>query len=184
MTRQIRDTLIFEDQEYRINTYILDSRIDKSTAIKNKSSGVTALHRGYKATFSIKDDFLYIQNLEAFSRGGTFDFVSILKENFPHSKRCDWFSGLLRIDDRKGSFEDEKEDHIFEFLEIFKGHLVKKHTMNYFEFQQFKAAQFKEFKKTEEYEALYKNIYIIFDDPYKLDTYIMQNILNFIKEVK
>jgi hypothetical protein len=180
MTKQIRDLLEYEGETYSLNTYILDSY--EKDVKKTFSGTTTALYRGYVATFCIKDDYLYIKDLRSFYQA-TGGFMSILKDNFPDSKRCNWFSGLLRIDKTKGYFDDEKEDYTFEYLEIYKGHFIGKRTMDYYELQRFKVTQFQHFKKTEAYQKMFNNLQNAYDDAYKADTIILKRILRLITEV-
>jgi hypothetical protein len=151
-------------------------------SLKNTYSISTANYRGYVATFSIKEEYLYIEDLRSFHYT-TGRYTSILNSNFPNSKKCDWFSGLLRIDETKGYFNDEKEEFTFEFLEIYKGHLIGKRTMNYYELQTFKARQFQHFKKTDAYQKIFDNLQNAYEDAYKSDTIILERILNLITEV-
>jgi hypothetical protein len=111
MTKQIRDILIFEEKEHILNALFLDTYLDDNTRLKNTSHrGMTSFRRGHVATFTIKNDELHIQKLDTLGNVGRFHFASILKESFTDSKKCHWFSGLLRIDEHKGYFDEEKEN--------------------------------------------------------------------------
>jgi hypothetical protein len=61
MTRQIRDTLLFEGEEHRLNDELLEAYFNEYPDRKPQSDvELTALWRGYVATFEVVADELLI----------------------------------------------------------------------------------------------------------------------------
>jgi len=179
MTRQIRDRLIYGGDEYHLSEEILEDYFKQNPNIKPKSEILcTALWRGYIATFEIKENQMFVQKLEMLEDTGLN--LKITRELFPINNKFDWYTGLIRIDDYRGEWDDENEDAIFEYLEIYKGDLVQKRTMNFEELEIFKEYQFEYFKTTEEYKkaySLWKNNNPKMDVT-EIDYYIYKGLLN------
>lgn len=153
MTQQIKDKLIYEGETYQLNQEILEIYYREFPEKKPEVKGIlTALWRGYVATFEIREEQLFVKKFEMLAPPD-LDFVEkdLAILDMPDNKFA-WYSGLLRIDDFKGGWNDEDADAIFEYLEIYKGDLVQKRVMNYDELQVFKEKQFAYFKGTAAYE--------------------------------
>ncbi|WP_425077915.1 hypothetical protein [Psychroserpens sp. S379A] len=184
MTYQIRDILYFEEKEYRLNCYILEPYFFSNPKLRPYGNGGTALRRGYIGTFTIIDEKLTVINLEILSSEfGDLDIKSVFKKTFNGNKICDWYSGLIRIDENKGRFNEEKEEYIFEYLEFYKGTFIGKRIMDYYELQNFKSNQYKKFKETVEFRELYNRISKSKIGEYETNKIIIENILEFIPEV-
>ncbi len=98
MTRQIRDRLIYNENEYGLNVELLERYFREFPNKKPESElKETALWRGYIATFEIKDQQLYVREIEIFKNADLN--AKVVKDLFPNNKKFDWFSGLIRIDD-------------------------------------------------------------------------------------
>lgn len=150
MTKQIRDTLIFNNKEYSLNKDLLNDyfRIFPEKIIKPKHV-ITALWKGYVATFKISNNKLFVKKIEIL-RDANFNF-ELLKE-FEYEKPCDWYSGFIRIDEFRGEFDDEENTNAtYEFLEIRNGNLNKIHCLNFKNFKSFKNSLFNKFKGTDDY---------------------------------
>jgi len=156
MTKQIKDSLIYEGKEYYLNQEILEFFFDAFPEKKPKmDSYMTALWRGYVATYEIKEKELFIQDIDWFSPNPNFSPTDFLQENFPGNK-FHWFSGLLRIDDFRGEYDDEdNENAIYELLEFNKGNFIKHWKLDHKEFVAFKDILFEDFKKTTDYEKVF-----------------------------
>lgn len=153
MTRQIKDVLIYEGNEYPLNQTILEPYFKRFPEKKPESDVVcTALWRGYIATFEIVKDELLIKDLDVFQ--SIKPKLTTYENIFPDNK-FSWYSGLIRIDKFRGEFDDEAEDATFEYLEIYRGVLIQKRVMNYTELCEFKAEQFEYFKETEAYKEVF-----------------------------
>ena len=119
MTKQISDSLIFENEEFLLTNNLLGDyfRIFPEKYIKPKYV-ISNLWRGYVATFEIVNDKLFVKKIEILS-DGKFNF-EIFKE-FDYEKPCEWYSGFIRIDEYRGEFDDEKNiEATYKLLEIKK----------------------------------------------------------------
>jgi hypothetical protein len=66
------------------------------------------------------------------------DHHRTLKNIFPDDK-YNWFSGLIRIDDFRGKYDDEDdEEGIYELLEIRDGNFIRHWKLNFVDFNDFK----------------------------------------------
>ena len=186
MTRQIQDKLIYCDIEYYLNEEILEFYFREFPEKKPDFEGfMTALWRGYVATFEIKNNELLIKEIDWFSTAKEFDSDDFKNSNFPNNK-YQWFSGLIRIDNYRGEFDDENnEDAIFELLEINEGNFIKHWKLNYIDFVTFKEIIFEDFKATNEYEKLFglwrKNNPKLEDE--KIDKYIYEGIIRNVRKI-
>lgn len=153
MTQQIRDKLIYEGETYDINQEILERYFRAFPEKKPEVKGIlTSLWRGYVATFEIQEKQLFVKKFEMLAppdlhfEERELDFLGMPGNKFS------WYSGLIRIDDYKGIWNREEADATFEYLEIYKGDLLRKRVMNYDELQAFKEKQYAYFKTTLFYE--------------------------------
>jgi hypothetical protein len=179
MTRQIRDRFIFSGEVYYLNQEILEGYFKEYPERKPKSQRrCTALWRGYIATFEIRENQLFVEKLEII--GDSLSDLKLVKDLFPNNNKFEWYSGLIRIDKCTGKRDDEKEEPIFEYLEIYKGNLIQKRRMNSEELQIFKKSQFEYFKTTEEYSKVYLSLKKKHPnlEAEKLDEYIYKDLLN------
>jgi len=180
MTRQIRDILIYNGYEYYLNDEYLEQFFEQFPEKKPViESSFSALWRGYVATFEIVEEQLFVKRISVFSECN-------LDEFFPNSRKFDWFTGLIRIDDFRGEYDDENDPSaIFEFLEIVNGNLKNIWKLNYLDFIAFKEIQFDYFKTTQDYANLYllwrKNNPKIPDSD--IDKYISESIMRNSKEL-
>lgn len=155
MTRQIKDTLIFENQEYALNVELLESYFREFPEKKPEFEiSCSALWRGYVAVFEIKDNELLIKEMDWLT-DIAFNMKSLKNEIFPNNK-FEWYSGLIRIDEFREEFDEEPENGIFEYLEIENGNYIQKRVFNYNELQDFKKEQYEYFLLSDEVETLYE----------------------------
>jgi hypothetical protein len=155
MTRQISDTLLFEDKKHLLNTEILEVFF-KNNAQKRPKIEImcSALWRGYIASFEIVNGELQISDVR-WLMDINFRMESKLNDLFLN-KKADWYSGLIRIDDFGGEFDIEPENGIFEYLEILNGNFVKRLKFNYTELQKFKEEQYQYFIISDDVEPIYE----------------------------
>lgn len=177
---QIRDKLLYEGEEHYLNQELLEGYFKAFPEKKPESDVVcTALWRGYIATFEIREKQLFIKTLEIFN--DTDLNTQFVKDLFPNNNKYEWYSGLVRIDEFRGDWDDEHEEHRFEYLEIYKGDLVQKRTMNFEELSVFKEYQFEYFKTT----AHYKEVFAMWRgnnpdlEAEKIDGYIYEGLLKY-----
>lgn len=149
-TAQYPDKIIYNGKEYRLHSNPLESYFEKNPG-KRPSGGLqsSALWRGYVATFEIRDNQLYVKDIEIEIRDTTTKefkaiWKSVLKEVFPDQKniKVDWLTGLLVIPYGKlvnyvhMGYGSTYENYIL--LEIDKGDLKKEMKFGYKEYEKFK----------------------------------------------
>jgi len=178
MTKQIRDSLIYDGKDYYLNEEILEWYFYKHPERRpDLKAHCTALWRGYVATFEIKEGQLFVEDVSISE--DTKANLKKIRELFPRNRKFEWYSGLIRIDEFRGEWDDENEGAMFEYLEIYKGDLIQKRTMDFEELEIFKAYQFEYFKTTEEYRKVYtiwKNNTPTMEDR-EIDEYIYGGLL-------
>ena len=183
MTKQIKDILLFDGNEYRLNVELLDSYFSDHPERKTRPKVMmTALWRGYVATFEIKIDELFVKDIEIFTNLD-WSTESALDKAFPDSKKLTWFSGLIRIDEYRGEYDDEKPGSIFKFLEILNGNLIKLRSLSYEELQLFKNEQFALFKQSRNYDPILSHLRNKGMTDAEANDFIAKNILEYTKEV-
>jgi len=186
MTQQIKDTLIYENQEFYLDVELIEGYFLEFPEKRPEFEiSCSALWKGYIAQFEVKNDELCINKLEWLT-DIDFNMKSLREEIFPENK-FEWYSGLIRIDDFRGEFGDEPKDGIFEYLEILNGNFKQKRIFNYSELQEFKKAQYEYFLISEEIEQVYdfwrrnnENGIVKKDFVNKI---ILKNIMEYIREV-
>ena len=180
MTRQASDLLLYEKQEYYLNVEILNEYFKKYPDKYFKSESCnTSLWRGYIAVFEIKKDLLYVKKIKILTSN---NFRKL--NDFCYKEPCDWFTGLIRIDDFKGEFDDEDNmEAVFEYLEIKNGVLRNHYRLKFDEFKRFKNSLFKRYKKTPEFQkelAVWHNAGLNITESKKI---ISKNFLRYYREI-
>ena len=152
MTRQIKDILIYNGNNYFLHQELLQNYFAAFPERKPKSSSIlTSCWRGYKATFEIRNNELIIIGFWLVEQEESMEFIS---ELFPNHK-YDWFSGFISIDDFQEEYNEENNQEAgFELLEVVNGNLKKHWKLNYTDFQILKQRLFERFKHTEAYVQL------------------------------
>lgn len=155
-TIQIPDKLFYGGKEYTMNNFYLENYFNDNPGTKpNFEISITALWRGYVATFEIENDKLYLTGVEIldFEEDGRLKWKSVMNDIFPGSGKvkAEWFTGILW-----GGFNNKERLDPFEFdnysiFEIDKGNIVKKKGLTKREYKKFKKQQIEAFKKTDEY---------------------------------
>jgi len=177
-TAQIPDLLIYKGKEYKLQTNPLEAYFEKHPDKRPNKGGSSALWRKYIATFKIKDNYLYLEDIatqftkitkitkEESKKNKTiknFKFKSIkksIKEEIFKKQiiKIDWFTGILVLPYGKMinyvhmGYGSTYENYIL--LEVQKGKITKKKDLTAKEYQLFKEVQFSEFKKTNEYKKI------------------------------
>ncbi|MEG1026478.1 MAG: hypothetical protein RSF34_18535 [Flavobacterium sp.] len=183
MTTQIKDSLLFDNKEYSLNTVLLDDyfKIFPEKHISPKHL-ITALWRGYIATFEIVSGKLFVKKIEILS-DGKFNF-ELFKE-FNYEKPCEWYSGFIRIDEFRGEFDDEKNtEATYEFLEIKNGNLKSKLCLNFADFIKFKNSLYNKFKQTEEYNDQYLRWKPSELSEEEIEEYIYSSFMRYTKQIE
>lgn len=187
MTRQIRDVLIYNEEEYYLNQEYLERFFEECPDKIPKDfhpGGFSACWRGYVASFELIEKQLYVREIRMIT--GSQSDETVLDEMFPNEHKFDWFTGLIRIDEFRGEYDDEDNpEAIFELLEIVDGKLKNIWKMNYEDFNVFKQIQFEYFKSTAAYDTLYskwKNNNPGISDT-KVNQYIAEDIIRNSREL-
>lgn len=146
MTRQAQDILHYNGTEYFLNQEILENYFRKHPEKRPENDFVSsAMWRAYIAEFMIRENQLFVLNRDY-----------NLADLFPDKGKLKWYSGLIRIDDFGGEFNEEPKNGIFEYLEILNGNLIKHRKFDYEQLQIFKNEQLKYFLLSEEVELVYE----------------------------
>ena len=180
-TIQVPDKIIYNGKEY-ISRYIYPlDKYFKKYPDKHPTKWQwerTSLYRGYVATFEIKDNQMYLKDIEI-PNGDTIDkygryhtrWKSVKNQVFPNQDiiKVDWFIGLLELEES----EWYSPHNPYILLEIDKGNIMKEKLLkNNEEYKKFKEKQILAFKKTEEYEK-FKSEFKVKDIDSALRSFIM-----------
>ncbi len=163
-TAQEPDKIIYKGKLYMLFSNPLEKYFEKYPDKRPKSASMsTALWRGYIATFEVRENQLFLKDIEieyldTTSKERTeYKLQSVLNEVFPNQKevKIDWLTGLLVIPRGKmknyvhmGYGSTFKK---YTLLEISKGDLKKEKHLSYKQYEKFKERQFQAFRQTDEY---------------------------------
>jgi len=141
LTLQKRDILRYKGNEIQIWDNILAEYFEKYPERVSKTPFmITSLWRGYFAEFEVlKNNELHIISLNRYigidkESKDLFIPESVLGKAFPTTKKCEFFSGFLRINDNYTGVENAD----FKVLEFSQGNLMKEHHLKCTEFQKLK----------------------------------------------
>lgn len=166
-TAQYPDKIIYNGNEFRLHSNPLEAYFEKNPDKRPKVGVVsTALWRGYVATFEVKNNQLFLKDIEieyhdtTSKKSYSYKWRSVIKEVFPDQTdiKIDWVTGLLVIPDGElvnyvhMGYGSTYQNYIL--LELDKGDLKQERRFNYEEYEKFKERQFQAFKKTEEYKKI------------------------------
>jgi hypothetical protein len=141
MTLQKRDILQYNEEEIQIWEDILHDYFETfPERLLRTPFLMTTLWRGYFAEFNItKANELYITSLRRYvgfdKENGIFIPEDIIDHAFPHSKKCNFFSAYIRIDNN--FFDTEFQEYVV--LEFENGNLLKEHRLHKAEFDDLKS---------------------------------------------
>ncbi|MEQ1646102.1 MAG: hypothetical protein ABL959_21805 [Pyrinomonadaceae bacterium] len=167
-TAQAPDKIWYEGKLYDMQTNPMEPYFAKNPGMRpNKRNGSSALVRGYLATFEVVNSGLFLRDIEVIARepkGGGVVYTSVIDEVVParQKMKIDWFDGLLVLPHGKlvnyvhMGYGSTFENYIL--LEIAAGNLKRSKSFDHKEYEAFKDRQFAEFKKTEEYRKLFKEM--------------------------
>ncbi len=166
-TAQYPEKIIYNGNVYSLHSNPLEAYFEKNPD-KRPKDGIssTALWRGYVATFEVRDNQLFLKDIEIQYRDTTskkslpLKWRSVIKDVFSDSKniKIDWLTGLLVIPHGKivnyvhMGYGSTYENYIL--LEFDKGNLKNEKHFEYQEYEKFKEKQFQVFKQTEEYKKI------------------------------
>jgi len=183
-TAQIPDNLIYKGKRYNLYSNPLETYFKKYPNKKPHTTvGSSALWRGYVATFEIKDKKLILKDIKVMK---DFDsWGSVKKEVIKKDKNfsLDYFTGILVIPYGKMinyvhmGYASTYENYIL--LEIRNGKLTGKKDLDVKKYKLFKEIQFSEFKKTDKYKKIYKEIIEAGNDPKFANNFIKDFIISY-----
>jgi hypothetical protein len=194
-TAQMADKIIYKGNTYKLFSNPLAEYFQKFPERK-PTSGITstALWRGYVATFEIRDNQLFLKDIEIMKRDTTSEefntiWVSVLDEVVPDKKplKIDWFTGLLIIPYGNivnyvhMGYASTYENYIL--LEIDKGSLRKEKDMSYPDYEKFKEKQFQAFKQTEEYKQVKAKLQKDGSSDAFIDNFLKSYIINYTSKI-
>lgn len=166
-TAQYPDKIIYNGKEYSLHSNPLEAYFEKNPNRRPKSGIMsTALWRGYVATFEVKDNQIFLKDIEIKYQDTTskesynYKWRSVKNEVFPDQKdiKIDWLTGLLVIPNGElvnyvhMGYGSTSKNYIL--LEIDKGDLKQEKKFKYKEYEKFKEKQFQAFKQTDEYKKI------------------------------
>ncbi|AWH84478.1 hypothetical protein HYN59_04800 [Flavobacterium album] len=154
MTKQISDTIIYKGEEYFLEDELLANYLFEKNI--SPPATMTALWRGYLACFEIRDNELFLNDLDLISDEGRELFIKVFPSGFP--QKLSFMTRLIVIYD--GSYEGNPrlpaELNIWEryyVLEITNGNLTGAKTFDHAEMESFKEEQYQYYLLTDEYAA-------------------------------
>jgi hypothetical protein len=190
-TAQYPDKIIYNGKEYYLHSNPLEAFF-KTNPDKRPKGGIrsTALWRGYVATYEIRNNQLYVKDIEiecidtSSKESFNYKWKSVFNEVFPNQKefKVDWLTGLLVMPYGKllnyvhMGYGSTYKNYIL--LEIDKGDLKKERQFKHKEYEKFKERQFQAFKQTEEY----KNIRAELQEDGRPDEFIDSFLRNYVIE--
>ena len=197
-TAQYSDIIIYNGKKYSLETNPLESYFEKYPDKRPKDRygvevGSTALWRGYVATFEIKDNQLYLRDIQkevaTDSSGINTIEVNVLTEVFPNQElvKVDWFTGLLVLPEGKVinyvhmGYASTSERYIL--LEIDEGNLKKERHFDYKEYSELREKQFQAFKKTEEYEKMKAEIKNMYNDDDFIESFLRVYVIDYTSKI-
>jgi len=167
-TAQYPNKIIYNGKEYKLYSNPLENYFEKYPYHRPQKIVIpNELLRGYVATFEIRDNQLYLNDIEIpvskkFKKGSyVYQWESVLYKD--DSIKVDWMTGFLVLPKGQIIYNNEQIGYgaIFDYyilLEFDRGNFVKEKTLGYEEYEKFKEKQFQAFKETEEYEKIKKDL--------------------------
>lgn len=94
-TAQTPNRIIYEGEMFSLTNILLADYFREYPDKYPSGPFSTDLWRGYRATFEVRDNRIFLSDIEIYSDDGS-RFVSVLKEVYPEGDlEIDWFSGIL-----------------------------------------------------------------------------------------
>jgi len=138
-SEQFPDLIIFNGQQFKMHNFPLKTYFDIHPNRRPRNAGtVSALWRGYRATFEIINNELILIDIEVM-RLFRDDFRSVFRRRFRNRMKVDTFTGNLNLIDGEMTwlfigFTPIYENYVV--LEIVNGNLIAVHTMTAYEYLQ------------------------------------------------
>jgi len=166
-TSQYPDKIVYGGKVYALHTNPMESYFAKHPEKRPKREIVcTGLWRGYVATFEVKAKEIYLKDIHIEVRKSEHRtaWKSVIHDVVPEGKtlKIDWFTGILVLPHGKlvryvhMGYGSAYSNYIL--LEVKRGKITGKRSLDCEQYQRFKERQFQAFKKTEEYRKLVKSL--------------------------
>lgn len=164
-TAQYPDKILYDGQEYNLHTNPMEPYFAEHPDRKPETGfSMTALWRGYVATFAFKANRLVLEDIgiriRVERRGGKppYEWKSILSEVLPEGDtlQVDWFTGILvlpygeRVKYVHMGYGSTYSNYIL--LEVKNGKLTGQRNLDHDQYVDFKERQFQAYKKTKAYK--------------------------------
>lgn len=194
-TEQHPDKLFYNGKDYKIRKYPLESYFEKYPDKRPKSGISFALFRRYVATFEIRENLLFLIDIEirytVKTKNNDFDFKwkSVLSEIFPDQEniKMELYSGLFVLPQGKRVHYDPKSGistyKQYKILEIDNGDLIKEKLLTYKEYEEFKEKQFLKFKETDKYQEIKTILQEIHKSDESIDSFLKYSITEFTTKI-
>lgn len=168
-TAQDPDKIWYEGKLYSMQTNPMEPYFAKNPGKLPRSGIVSSgLWRGYIATFEIANGGLFLRDIAIMAENPEkqHDYImkSVIGEVVPAGQRLkiDWYNGLLVLPHGKlvnyvhMGYGSTFENYLL--LEIAAGDLKRSKSFDHKQYEAFKDRQFAEFKKTDDYKKLVKDL--------------------------
>ncbi len=169
-TIQAPDYLIYEGEKYPLHDMNpLEELFQEDEELRPKTEFIsTGNWRGYIATFSIKNNELFLSDITTEKKDPNKKYgninVSVIQEVFPDksARKMDWYSGLFviplgdEVADAPSSCAFQCEQYLL--IRISNGLVQEAAKMDLDEYMNYKTRQFEIYKAASDYDALYHEL--------------------------
>ena len=193
-TGQDRDGLWYEGKDYAL--YVDQNPLEQFFYYNPKrrpepETILSSRARGYQATFSIKHNALFIEELTITKASGTdYDFKlfeeSVLGKVFPDpaSRRLDWFAGVIvvplgeELNTDYSTYIAPHEKYLL--FRVSNGSVIESAEMSLKQYQSYRKKQFEIYKKTKWYRQAFQTeeekqaTYFEDEDDFDIEDFIYQ----------
>lgn len=194
-TAQMSDRIIYKGKEYMLHSNPMEEYFEKHPE-KQPRGGIvsTALWRGYVATFEVRDNIVYLKDIEVMyrdtsSKGLDYIWRSVLKDVVPDGKELtvDWITGLLVLPHGEivnyvhMGYASTYENYTL--LEVDKGIVKREMSFDYKAYDKFRDRQYKAFKKTEEYKKIKADLMKDENSEEFIDSFLREYIIKYTSRI-
>lgn len=195
-TAQMSDKIIYKGKVYMLHSNPMEAYFEKNPE-KQPRGGIvsSALWRGYVATFEVRNDMLYLKDIEIMYRD-TIDkenfnskWRSAFKEVVPDGKELaiDWMTGLLVLPQGKivnyvhMGYASTYENYTV--LEVDKGIVKREISFDYKAYDEFRDKQYRAFKMTEEYKKTKADLMQDGNSEEFIDSFLREYIIKYTSRI-
>lgn len=143
MTKQIKDKLIYKNEIFLIDKFLLNNKFD----FGDNRNSFSACWRGYVGTFEIIENKICLKEIQFVNNDDNLRKVELIKDLVSENNFLFWLNELIWI---------ENNDLIIVF-EIKDGIIITNLELNFDEFEKFKEKQFNKYFLSKEYQTEKQN---------------------------